>query len=115
MFDSAQACSDLLAKTRQGPLLPEGTSVTLEFRGATDVSGGVGDATTVGAYGNQDASSLNPSVNVNVTFLNGDDDWKPQASDIDGARFFQFRLTQVSNIASLQAPRVRLVAVPFRR
>lgn len=79
--------------------LPQGTSLTVDYRGASQVTGNVLFDAEAGldAYGN----------GGNVTFFGGNG-WKSSIAQIDGARFFQMRFTFVSNtetqlVASLSA------------
>lgn len=114
-FDTGSTTGATFSPAMISASLPEGTSATLEFRGANAVTGPFNNAYKIGAYGDSGPSALDvngPPIVVN--FLNGDDGWKAQTSDIDGANLFQFRLTLVSNIATLQEPHVGVVGVPFR-
>jgi len=94
---------------------PLGTSVTLAFRGATQVNGQFGNANRIGAYGNSDASATDQSGTINPIFLNGDSTWKSSISDIDGAQFVQVRVTFVSNIESLLGPTLSALGLSFTR
>jgi len=84
---------------------PPGTHIELAFRGATDVVNfdAVTDATSLDAYGDHYADLLPPlnhdadMANVGISFLNGDAGWFDDVGELDGARFYQVRITFVAD------------------
>ena len=75
---------------------PGGTSVVLAFRGATAIAGQnpsiLADAGDLDPYG----EALFPNFGV-PAFTNGDGSWQDDIAQIDGSRYFQVRLTFISN------------------
>jgi hypothetical protein len=91
---------------------PSGTSVELAFRGATNVTGLITQAaTSLDVYG--DVPIEFPG-NGQVTPFNNDTRWKDSMSEIQGARFFQTRITFVSNAATLLTPTLSALGFAFR-
>jgi hypothetical protein len=104
---------------------PQGTSLEFAFRGATAIDVNLGDiedagfectsiATQLDAYGDhypEVPSECDGSINHNETdiltgaqqvnlpvgFLNGDDSWFDDVTAIDGAQYYQVRVTFISN------------------
>jgi hypothetical protein len=80
---------------------PLGTQVLLAYRGATQVTA---PTTGTGVTNNILTNPANLNVYGNaigttgtVTFLGGNSTWRNSITAIDGARFFQFRLTFIAN------------------
>ncbi len=102
--------------------LPEGTQVQLAFRGATDVQNAeaLADATSLDLYGDHYDRSAVPlthnssDANLGIQFLAGDASWKSDPSELDGARFYQVRLTFVANVGTGVSPAVSAVAVGWQ-
>jgi len=104
---------------------PSGTQVVMAFRGATSVtsSGGGGwtnrdqeNADNYDAYGNTQDLNGGPTgcgCNITPTFLNGDATWKTDISEINTARFFQFRVTFVSNTETLLTPELSALGFAY--
>jgi hypothetical protein len=115
-----------------------GTSIALSFRGVTDfdppadactgapVMGPLEDATTMDLYGDHynDACIPNPTgqtnhstkyENIGLTFLNSDDVWKATIQEVDGAPYYQVRLTFHSDILSGLSPELSAVAVSWQQ
>jgi hypothetical protein len=101
---------------------PDGTSVTVAFRGAVMVSGNGtkdADATKMDPYGDPLDPFFGPSdpgppaVPFSVTYLNGDSGWKTNLSDLDGAGFIQLRITMVSNVESNVSPSISAIGISF--
>ena len=113
-----------------------GTSVLLEFRGMTSfappadpctgqpVMSPLEDATMFDLYGDHynDSCIPNPTgqtnhstkyENLGITFLNTDDTWKPSIQLIDGAPYYQIRLTFISDTVSGLSPELSAVAVSW--
>lgn len=90
--------------------LPEGTEVSVEFRGAVSIQGGLpgssgdvsSDAAGIDMYGEAAVGSLGTPV-----FLGGDDTWKSDISQVNGARFLQVRLTFQGNPVSAKIAALR--------
>lgn len=86
---------------------PVGTSITFAYRGATALGLPAGtppnghiasNAGVIDFYGNPNDPDGN---NVgNPSFLGGDNTWKTSLSALNGARYFQVRMTFVGNAAS---------------
>jgi hypothetical protein len=114
-----------------------GTSVVLNFRGITSfvppadactglpVMGPLEDAMTLDLYGDHynDACIPNPNgqpnhstknENLGLTFLNADDEWKATIQEVDGAPYYQIRLTFMSDIFSGLSPELSAVAVSWQ-
>ena len=89
---------------------PLGTQVQLHYRGATLVTGNVlTDApTNLDFYGEAIAGG------GSVTFLNNDKTWKASLSQLQGAKYFQVRITFVSNTATLLSPTLSALGFAFR-
>ena len=97
---------------------PAGTRIDLAFRGATNVTG-VGGQSTVSAfnidpYGDARATGNPPTPVLNVTFFQNDKSWKPTLTAVNGARFFQTRITFVSNTETLLNPMLSALGFAFR-
>ena len=104
---------------------PTGTQMVLAYRGATTVtsSGGGGwtnrdqeNADNYDAYGNANAlggAGTGCSCTISPTFLNGDATWKSDISEINTARFFQFRVTFVSNTETLLTPELSALGFAY--
>ena len=111
--------------------LPLGTSVELHFRGASAVSnlGAVENANEFDVYGNfyttdcavTDFCHDKAHENPGITFLNGNDTWKPldlsggNPLGIDGARFYQIRVTFRSNVQTGLTPELSALALSWRQ
>ncbi len=117
---------------------PAGTSVTLAFRGAdsvtntdTDPDLDFEDASKYDEYGdpfnmrifldNDQGTCLIPDDDT-FTVVTGDFSvtgstvsWKKDIDEIDGSRFFQVRITFVSNTSTLLRPTLSTLAIPFRQ
>lgn len=96
---------------------PAGTQVVLAFRGATNI------AYTGSAYPDNiltDANKLeyygNPFGTAPGTpsYLNGDDTWKSSISAINGAKYFQARISFISNTVSNKTAELRTLAFAWR-
>jgi len=90
---------------------PSGSSIELAFRGATIATGAITtSALAFDAYGEIPANSGNGTV----TFLNNDSKWKSSIDQIQGARFFQTRITFVSNADTSLSPTLSALGFAFR-
>lgn len=79
-------------------LQPAGTQVILAFRGATQMSiTGSGNDTILTNAGQLDVYGDPKSGAGTPTYLNGDATWRDTIQAIDGARYFQARITFISN------------------
>ncbi len=88
---------------------PSGTQIQLAYRGATTVSGNAAvTATSLDFYGEPQTGG------GTVTYLNNDTTWKSSLSQLQGARFFQVRITFVSNAETLLAPELSALGFAFR-
>ena len=87
--------------------LPSGTSIVIDYRGATITSINpvtqpdtiLSNPAQIDLYGEQVSGS--PGT---INFLDGDPGWMENISDIDGAQFFQLRMTFISNAATDRTP-----------
>jgi hypothetical protein len=82
--------------------LPQGTALTLAFRGALEVSGNqLRDSTFVDFYGGTNPLPPPTGTPGSVVFPTGtggpDVTWKSSLAELDGLSFVQFRATFVSN------------------
>ena len=101
-----------VVEPRQGDQ-PAGTSVLLEFRGASNVFGYTDNEPF-------DASDLNPygepiegGGTWSVTYWNNDPTWQSDIDDIDGSRFVQMRFSFFNNIESGLSPVLSAVGVAY--
>jgi len=93
---------------------PLGSQLALHFRGATQVVGLplVSDASKITAYG--DPSAPNGVPVGTVTFLNNDKSWKSSLSAIQGATFFQVRVTFLSNSQTNLVPLLSALGFAYK-
>ncbi len=95
---------------------PSGTSIQLAFRGAVAApeAGIVVSPTQTGAQGS--SGNLTPygdnDIGANPSFFEGNT-WRSNISQIDTARWFQFRLTFVANAATDRTPELRTLAFAY--
>jgi len=105
---------------------PIGTDVQVSFRGVTNITNTEAqfDAEELDLYGDHylEIPSLcdgsithNPGSEFNsgIVFLNGDQRWFDDASAIDGATYYQIRLTFISNGMTGLVPEVSAVALTW--
>jgi len=86
---------------------PLGTQIVLAYRGAGSVTAGAAsDATKLDLYGEATDGSL-------ITFQNGDASWKSSLSQLQGARWFQVRVTFVANSHTLLVPTLSALGFAF--
>ena len=92
--------------------------MVLAFRGATDIgsqdSGNPQDDITTNAqnldfYGDVDTGASTP------LFLGGDATWKDNITQINSARYFQVRISFISNAASNRTAELRSMAFAYRQ
>jgi hypothetical protein len=93
---------------------PIGTELQLAFRGALAIDpGSVGDeartdAMTFDAYGDHYASDVeimdSGNANTGIHFLDADDSWHDDIRELNGARYYQVRVTFLSNPATGSRP-----------
>jgi hypothetical protein len=91
--------------------VPAGLQLIYAFRGATLVSpiGPASDAENIDPYGNPRPFG----TSYGVTFLNGDNTWKENLSDLNGARFIQVRVTMISNVETTAVPELSAMGFSF--
>jgi len=111
---------------------PSGTSIEIAYRAATavlPVAGGINkDATFIDYYGNPILCPVTPGpppssqctlitciTNGNPTFFRGDRTWKATITDINTAKFFQTRVTFVSNTDTSLTPTLSSLGFAFRQ
>jgi len=90
---------------------PAGTSIQLAFRGGTNVTGDI--TTTASALDVYGDVPIEFPANGTVIFLNDDNKWKDSITQIQGARFFQTRITFVSNAATSLTPTLSALGFAF--
>jgi hypothetical protein len=94
---------------------PAGTQIVLAYRGGVD-GPNWGDyltnASNLDAYG--ECSTAGGGTGT-PHFLNGDPTWKTSLSGMHGAKFFQVRVTFVSNADTLLAPELSALGFAFFR
>jgi hypothetical protein len=90
---------------------PAGTKVQLAYRGATLITSPslAADAANLDPYGNPLAGGFS------VTFLDSDPGWKSSATELDGARFIQVRITLVSDAATGAAPELSALGLAYHQ
>jgi len=98
---------------------PVGTHVALAYRGASsvlpsDTTGG-GNAANIGAYGDPGPTAQNPGVAIQAQLVDPTGAFASSIAAIDGARFFQVRMTFVSNPETGLVPRVRALGFAYER
>lgn len=89
---------------------PAGSSVVLDYRGATGFSGTQGqefDAASLDAYGD--------TLRGSVSAAGGQAGWSSSVDSIDGARYVQVRLSFLSDVASGRHAELETLALAFRR
>ncbi len=89
--------------------VPDASSVSIDFRGATGFSGGARpfEADRLDAYGEVDAGS--------VTFFDGLATWTDDIDDLDGARYVQMRFSLVNDLATLRSPVLAGLGIAFQQ
>ena len=94
---------------------PLGTQLVLAYRGAIDATSfAVKDASQFDAYGEIRAPG-NTTSGATVQWLNGDSSWKNSLSEINGARFFQVRVSFISNADTLLTPTLSALGFAFTK
>ncbi len=95
-------------------LQPLGTQVVLAYRGASQVNSNDAklDASTMDAYGELRAPGTGTGT---VSFLNSDSTWKNSLSAINGANFFQVRLSFISNAETLLTPTLSALGFAYSK
>jgi hypothetical protein len=87
---------------------PSGTSIELAFRGATQAEPAEvrEDANALDGYGDDYAAPGNSRDNPNpqINFLDGDATWHTNVSEIDGALYYQVRVTFLSSTETGVSP-----------
>ena len=109
----------------RGPVLtpepsrqPAGSEVLIDFRGAAGFGAGVGDlryeSSALDAYGElrDFASGIRPAPELQVVH-HPDDAWRREVGGIDGARWFQMRLTFVNDVESRLTAELSGLGVAF--
>jgi hypothetical protein len=92
---------------------PAGTQIVLAYRGATVVSGDYGsNASGLDAYGEVSNASGGGGA---FTPFNGDLTWKNSLSAIQGAKYFQVRVSFISNAETLLTPSLSALGFAFRK
>jgi hypothetical protein len=81
---------------------PAGTSIVLAFRGATAVGASDAapqpkDAANYDFYGDPNPTLVPNQTPFSVTYFNNDSKWKSNLGDVNGAKWFQVRMTFVAN------------------
>jgi hypothetical protein len=128
-FDSTIAAPSYLAPVVEPRDVdqPAGTRIDLAYRGAITVTPTTAnilrDAGFIGPYGDPAFCPVtNPSCPVNagncngtVTFFQNNSTWRSSLSQINGAKFFQYRVTFVSNTETGLTPTLSALGFAFRQ
>jgi hypothetical protein len=95
---------------------PSGTQLNLAYRGATQVvnQGLRTDADKLDAYG--DPKWVPPPMQQvpNAVFFENDPSWKSSLADLQGARFFQVRISFISNTQTGLSPELSALGFAYR-
>ncbi len=95
---------------------PAGTSVVLAFRGATNITGLSGanppDDITTNALNFDVYGDGSPGV---PQLMDSGDPWKADISEINSAKYFQVRISFISNAASNKTAELRSMAFAYRQ
>ncbi len=101
---------------------PAGTSVSIDYRGATVLTNNIllTDSVGINPYGNRNLTIVPPATvplggTSDPTFPNNDATWKSSLTLLNGSRFFQVRLSFVSNAETNLSPEVTSLAFSYRR
>ena len=97
---------------------PAGTSVEIAYRGATSVTtqAALDDARTLDIYGDWYASPVGhtaSSANPGIAFL-GSVAWSDQVDDINGASYYQLRVTLNADLATGNTPSLSALGLAWR-
>ena len=92
---------------------PTGTQIVLAYRGATQVQNNtlLTDSAAINWYGDR----LTTIAGADPIFLNGDNTWKNNITQINGARFFQVRITFLSNPETNLSPELSAIGFTYRK
>ncbi len=123
-FDATENGSGVSTATFVEPILepsadaqPAGTAVVLAYRGASNITGL--DTGTVPDDISTNALRLDfygdPLSGGTPVYLGGDTTWKQSISDINSARFFQLRISFISNAATNKTAELRSLAIAYRQ
>ena len=97
---------------------PTGTQVVFAYRGATTINGSSLDDISTNAANLEFYGENDPQIttdNSSPAFLNSDSTWKSDISQVNSARYFQVRMTFLSNTASNKTAELRSLAFPWRQ
>jgi hypothetical protein len=91
---------------------PAGTQIQFAYRGAVNVTGAgttgiLNDSATLDFYGDPSAGSGTPQ------YLFNDDSWKQDITQVNSARFFQVRLSFISNTATERTAELRSLGFAY--
>lgn len=93
--------------------LPAGTSLVLAYRGAATLTGSNAAARNADLY-NPYGDPI-PDAGYGVTFINNDRTWKSSLTSLNGARFFQARVTFVGSAQNQLVPELSALGFAWRR
>ena len=79
-----------------------------------DTTGG-GNAANLGAYGTPGPSAENPNVTISTQLTDPSGAFHGTAAALDGSRFFQVRVTFVSNAQTGLVPRLSALGFAYER
>jgi hypothetical protein len=113
-------------------LQPVGTEISLVFRGATSITDHpeitgphpcLENALTLDIYGDHYNDTLippgaqpahnPPRENLGVTFLDNDNTWRADVTDINGSRYYQVRVTYLANQVTGLIPELSALALSW--
>ena len=93
---------------------PTGTQVVLAYRGASNVTGFLAtNSNFIDPYGDR-IPNAGPGGGT-VTYFNGDSTWRANLPTLNGARFFQVRISFIANAATGRTPEVSALGFAFAR
>jgi len=126
-FEASSAAGALAQPAYAEPVLepaqqPAGTHIELAFRGATAVTNtdALTNALTLDQYGDHYDPAVSPpnhasgQANLGVAFLAGDRSWRDSVSSIDGAQYYQVRLTLIADPVTGRTPRLSSLALAWQ-
>jgi hypothetical protein len=113
-IDTNDASPDYVDPIVQPLLQGGGTTLLIEYRGATGFNTGITpfDAGSLNTYG-EPADANGRQIDGAVQFLNGIRTWNPDIDLVDGARYLQMRLTFLSDIQTGVTPELDALGLSF--
>ncbi len=98
---------------------PQGTSVILDFRGATGFGGlastNAFDSASIDVYGAVINPNQKPASQLPVTYFPAGEKWRGTISAIDSAQYLQMRISFINNIDARLTPELSAIGIAFTR